>query len=234
MTDTDRPVLLAGIDLETTGSDETKDLIIEAALIICNGQAPYDEVARWSGVIAPQTENWSMPAKVIEMHTRNGLLADLFCPPGTPGVFSLEGAEREMVKTLGQLGKPHEFALFGSGVAHFDRRFIAAHMPKLDRWFRYWVIDVGVLRRSLRSMGLTGLVESTPAPSADKTHRAIADIAGHFAELRHYAVNLTSGTDDVLVPTDQDGHRVPIRSGLSAPDPVTNPLVARVVADPDA
>ena len=65
------------------------------------------------------------------------------------------------------------FMLAGSGVGHFDRRFLAAHTPTIERAFWYPVLDVGVMRRMLQYAGREDLVP--PLPESGKAHRALAD-----------------------------------------------------------
>jgi oligoribonuclease (3'-5' exoribonuclease) len=54
-------------------------------------------------------------------------------------------------------------------------------MPRLTKWFRYYSIDVGVLRRSLELIGRTDALLS----KQDKAHRALADARYHLEEMRH-------------------------------------------------
>lgn len=54
-----------------------------------------------------------------------------------------ERAKADIIGLFQSLGNKHDFILCGSGVSHFDRRFLAEHMPRLTKWFRYYSIDVG-------------------------------------------------------------------------------------------
>jgi oligoribonuclease (3'-5' exoribonuclease) len=76
-----------------------------------------------------------------------------------------------------------KFMLAGSGVEHFDRRFLKAHMPKLAAMLTWTPLDVGDVRR-LASMA--GYKPSGAAPQADKNHRAEDDIRMHLEEARAY------------------------------------------------
>jgi len=169
-------------DLETSGTDENRDKILEIACIVTS--TGLEELGAYEAVIWP--DGWedaagSPPASldidpyVMKMHTDSHLWEDC----AQSGV-SVRAAEAELIRWLGLVGKRHEFVLAGSGVSHFDRRFLAAQMPDLTGWLRYYSIDVGVLRRTLGLIGRDDLVR--PAP--DKPHRAMADVRIHLDELR--------------------------------------------------
>lgn len=175
---------LAWIDLETTGTDESCDPIIEFAMVITEGHAPFEQLDATASIVEPPESGWSMGPAVVKMHATNGLLRDCFGSKAR----SLAEVESTSIEVLAEHGKPHDFVLAGSGVGHFDRRFIAAQMPKLDRWFRYYAMDVGVLRRALWSFGMEDVVSVRVA--GEKTHRALEDINDHIDEMRHYATVL--------------------------------------------
>jgi oligoribonuclease (3'-5' exoribonuclease) len=111
------------------------------------------------------------------MHDANDLWRDVAGPLAQP----LIGAKADIIGLFQSLGDKHDFILCGSGVSHFDRRFLAEHMPRLTKWFRYYSIDVGVLRRSLELIGRTDALLS----KQDKAHRALADARYHLEEMRH-------------------------------------------------
>lgn len=182
---------LCWIDLETTGLDPHADPILEVGAIITEATAPYPAMDSLSCVVLPDGPSWShrFPPRVLQMHTENGLLADVF-----DGGIPIGDVERDLVGILGNFGSRHDFVLAGSGVAHFDRAFIAAQMPTLDKWLRYGTLDVGVLRRTLESfVGVEALLAQgleVGTVGSDKAHRGLADIESHLAELRFYAERL--------------------------------------------
>lgn len=196
----DDPRYLVWMDLETTGTDERRDPILEVGMIVTTTDLA-DEVATWSDPVFPadyaptdrpwwQDDNWLtalMPPEVVSMHRSSGLLADIMrCDKHyhrlSADLFTIE---QHLTYVLDGLGKPGEFMLAGSGVSHFDRRFIKAQMPEFEKWLQYPNADVGVFRRMLRMLGREDLVR--PAPQAeDKTHRALADARFHLEEARYY------------------------------------------------
>jgi oligoribonuclease len=171
----ERPEYLAWLDLESTGSDETADPILEIGMVLTNTN--LDEVADFDCVVKIDRDDaYERSAEVVrEMHTANGLWDAL--DTGLP----LLDVESECISFFQRHGEKHDFILAGSGVAHFDRRFLKAQMPRFEKWLRYYSIDVGVLRRSLELIGR----EDTLMPKQDKAHRALEDARLHLEEMRH-------------------------------------------------
>lgn len=185
---------LAWIDLETTGVDANADPILEIGLVVTKASAPFEQLASRSIIIRPPGDSWThrFNPVVLEMHVRNGLLADVF-----DGGASMAEAVEDLCDVFDGIGKPHDFVLAGSGVAHFDRRFIDAQMPALSKWLRYYTVDVGVLRRSLVAIGLGSVVDEAAAVAGasfgdTKPHRGFADIVLHLDEMRFYAERLAA------------------------------------------
>lgn len=181
---------LAWIDLETTGLDPHDDPILEIGLIVTEAAAPFEQLLAWDIVVKPTRSDWThrLSPKVLEMHTNNGLIEAVF-----DHGRGLHVVEQDLMLELSKIGGPNDFVLAGSGVAHFDRAFIAAQMPGLSRWLRYYTVDVGVLRRALTAIGLGSIVadgEPIGKYAMTKEHRGFADIEAHLAEMRFYAQRL--------------------------------------------
>lgn len=179
---------LAWMDLETNASGRQD--ILEVAGFITECDRPWTERASFEYVTVPDHPTWreelTVPT-VIEMHTNNGLLAELDAGRSTP----LAVADAEIAELMASIGHPHEFLIAGSGVAHFDRRVVRDHMPLTNKMLQYPALDVGVLRRALRFAGREDLSDrprsGDDTPRADIPHRAMADIRDHFAEWLTYA-----------------------------------------------
>jgi oligoribonuclease len=175
--------LLLWVDLETTGSDVEHDCIIEVGAILTT--TDLDVLGEFSKVVAPEPLGLGRLMQngfVRKMHEDNGLLPLLLDPAEPLG--KPHHASRALLAWAEGLGaREGRTVLAGSGVGHFDRRFIARWMPQVDRFLRYWCIDTGVLRRAHEMW--TG----TPAPSSaneSKTHRALDDIRCHLEEARAF------------------------------------------------
>ena len=177
---------LAWIDLETTGLDAHLDPILEIGLIITRARPPFETVATYEAVIAPDEDEWytRMNSFVREMHTGNNLLNDI-----ESHGRALSDVEEEVVSLFKEYGRPHNYMLAGSGVSHFDHRFINAQMPILAKWLQYPSLDVGVIRRALGFSGRSDLdaFGQTFATVNDKPHRGLDDVADHLNEFRAYS-----------------------------------------------
>lgn len=170
--------LLLWLDLETTGSDETKDSIIEVGCILTT----YDlnAVGEFQAVVTPEPLGYGrmmLNPTVRAMHEANNLLWELSEGNGRRPHEVTNDLMRWLADSGASQGRT---VLAGSGVGHFDRRFIARYMPQLDRFLRYWCIDIGVIRRAHEMW--VGSVVSTE--NENKTHRAIDDVWCHLKEAR--------------------------------------------------
>jgi oligoribonuclease len=112
------------------------------------------------------------------MHQENGLVDACAVTPHT-----LVQVDAELARHLAHWGKEHEYMLAGSGVGHFDRRFIRQQLPAVDAFLQYPAIDVGVIRRAMRMWAGDALDFKM---NEGKEHRAMADIEQHLAEALTY------------------------------------------------
>jgi oligoribonuclease (3'-5' exoribonuclease) len=188
---------LLWLDLETAGSNVVAgDPILEVATILTDRD--LEVLGTFEAVVWP--EQWDRDDRdtrrlpttidqfVVKMHNENGLWNDC-ARDGRP----LHVVESELILRLSMnRGNSGKFVLAGSGVSHFDRRFIDYQMPRLAKWLRYYSIDVGVLRRSLELIGCSDLI---PPMNEQKTHRAMDDVKLHLDEMQHYKKELRALMD---------------------------------------
>lgn len=180
------PEFVLWLDLETAGTDE-HDPILEVGAILCRNEPGHPIISRRSWVPRlPEPEltrlAHSMPPVVVEMHDNSGLWEEL-CTIAHSTEPDLGAVDYRCAQWLrSNCGSTH-VALAGSGVAHFDRRFIRAQMPRTDKRLTYWAYDVGVIRRFF---GATRPDLVRPLPSGRKAHRALLDAEDHRLEWLHY------------------------------------------------
>lgn len=183
---------LLWLDLETEGSDlDGGDRILEIGAVVTDPDlVTLGSFVRpiWNGDVRIRDRD------VTEMHTGSGLLNDV-AVHGIP----LGQAEEEMIDWL-RFGPEDrdpadrdsgylvngKIVLAGSGVSHFDRRFIRRYIPHLEHRLHYWHIDIGVVRRFMRD--IVGIPD--PSVEQDKPHRAIADTMLAIGEARAWTTLL--------------------------------------------
>ena len=164
------------VDLETTGVEDM-DEIVEIGAILTNEH--LEEIDRLEMIFGTSRILSEIEPHVLQMHAENGLLYEL------NGKTMAEDREGEILSWLGQHGalKLGRLPIAGSGVGHFDRRFIRKYWPKLENRLQYWTYDVGVMRRLWRLASGKTLGEDA---FEGKTHRAMDDIEQHLQEARLY------------------------------------------------
>lgn len=167
------------LDTETTGNKPDSELI-EIGMVMLDVPSLI-ELGEFTIVIEPSPEQFSvmMANNVVrEMHRVNGLLDDINNHKGVhPDV-----ADALINKWLDQFNEERTHIPYGgSGVAHFDRQYIAKQLPRLNRRITYWALDVGSVRRIFALQG------ASTARIDAKTHRALDDAKVHADELRWYA-----------------------------------------------
>lgn len=187
--------MIAWCDLETTGTEEREDPILEAAVVLTTSTPDLTEVDRINVIFDPG-EGWGgwrdrMDDYVFKMHTTNGLLKDIESPnPTEITPVNHPVGDLAISRWLEAHDDGAAFPLAGSGVAHFDARFIRLQLPSFSARLTYWTYDVGVLRRVL---GLAGI--NTPKElTTSKTHRSMDDILLHIEEMRWCLAKLGTST----------------------------------------
>lgn len=170
---------LAWIDLEMTGLDCQRDVIIQAALIVTNQDLePLERFV--CDVWQPKSELEKMAPFVREMHTVTGLLGRL--EKSNKDVRFTEKLLLERV--AGWCAYPA--VLCGNSVGQ-DKRFIERYMPGLDGYLSYRIVDVSSLKVLARLWYGEDAVYKKPETGS---HDALFDIEQSILELSHYRQRL--------------------------------------------
>ena len=190
-------------DLETTGLDPAHDEIIEAAFLLTTTDLTV--LAESEMLVRPSPaalHRLLADDQVAAMHNRNGLLRDLRAADrpepaaDTDHATSLRDAEQRVIDLLhAHSVRAGQLHIAGSGVAAFDKPFLARHMPRLHGLLHYAPIDVGVLRRTW-SMWTGGDLVTV---NQDKTHRAADDVRCHLAEATAFRRLFTAAADSLPI-----------------------------------
>lgn len=175
---------------ELTEHLDPRASFLELGMIVCRDTPDLEEVGVASVLIRPpgtlQDHDLlfaSLLPVVRDMHTRSGLWQQATTDSEA---WRVDEADASLAQWLDSLGVPlGKVPLLGSGVSHFDSRWIAAHLPRLASRVTYWTVDAGVIRRALELARRDDLVDKVGDVDA-KNHRALDDARLHAAELRRY------------------------------------------------
>ncbi len=174
--------MLVWMDLEMTGLDPARDAIVEIATLITDDY--LDVIAEGPDVIvhADEIQLSSMPEVVRKMHDRSGLLAAI-----RTSRASLQDAGAETLAFIREhVPEPHTVPLCGNSIGT-DRRFLATHLPDIDRYLHYRSVDVSSVKELCRRWYPEVFSD---APGKEGHHRALDDIRESVAELRYYRENI--------------------------------------------
>jgi oligoribonuclease len=173
---------LVWIDLEMTGLEVERDVIVEIACIVTDSNLEALDDGIQLVVRADADELARMSDFVREMHRKSGLLPEI--EKSSTDVAAAQQATLAYVK--GHVQTPSTAPLCGNSIGT-DRRFLAKYMRDLDEYLHYRSIDVSSLKELCRRW--------YPAvyrkrPNKAEQHRALDDIRESIDELRFYRANL--------------------------------------------
>jgi oligoribonuclease len=170
--------MLAWIDLEMTGLDPSRHVIVEIASIVTDDDLAIVAEGPDLVIHATEAELAEMDPHVVEMHTSSGLLEQI-----KASTISRAEAEAATLAFLAEhLGTEVPVPLAGNSIGT-DRRFLAAQMSEVENFLHYRCIDVSTLKELARRWNPK---VATSAPGKKGAHRALDDIRESIAELRHY------------------------------------------------
>jgi oligoribonuclease len=166
------------MDLEMTGLDVDRDVIVEVATLITDDDLKV--VAEGPDlVVAATPEQLAAMGDVVRgMHTKSGLLAAI-----EASTTSLEEAARATLEFIqAHVPEPRSVPLAGNSIGT-DRRFLAAQMPAVEDYLHYRSVDVSTLKELVRRWFPE---VAAAAPEKAGGHRAMDDIRESVAELDYY------------------------------------------------
>ena len=180
---------LIWLDLETTGSQD-EDLIIEIG--IARTDLAMNVLEEKNFILPIPYDNLkTLPDVVREMHTVNGLLDDCAAVKWPEGVDNVNDARSRMLSEIDlelsdwvkSFNGTHHALLAGSGISHFDRKYVQRDLPLFEKRLAYINMDIGTARRWLE---LAGVQLTVGHMSGDKTHRALDDAKEHAMEAKRF------------------------------------------------
>lgn len=168
---------LIWMDLEMTGLDPERERIIEAAVLITDGN--LEIIAEGPDLIIHQPEPLlaAMDEWNREHHGASGLVDKV-----RASTLGEAEAEAMLLEFIQAHCEPCKTPLAGNSV-HQDRRFLRRYMPRFDAYLHYRIVDVSTIKELARRWYPE---VAAAAPRKHQTHRALDDIRESVAELRYY------------------------------------------------
>ncbi len=159
------------IDLEMSGLDVEKEVIIECAVIVTDYQ--LKEIETYHAVVKqPQSYIDGMDAWNKKTHGETGLIAKI------PDGKAPEVVEKELI----DLAKKHfgndKVIIAGNSVGH-DKAFLSHHFKKFSELLHYRLLDVTSWKLVFKDM-------LKVKHEKKNTHRALDDIRESIDELKYY------------------------------------------------
>jgi len=178
---------LVWIDLEMTGLEPAKHVIIEIATLVTDGDLNILAEGPTLAISRTDEELAEMDAWNVSTHTRSGLIDRI----KNEGV-TIEEAERQthafVRRWVAKRGSP----LAGNSIGQ-DRRFLRREMPRLEEYLHYRNVDVSTIKELAKRWYPIG-----PKPLEKKqAHKALDDIVESVTELRWYREHYFRTTEDV-------------------------------------
>jgi oligoribonuclease len=183
------------MDLEMTGLDPDRNVIVEIATLITDDDLAV--IAEGPDIVVQATEEdlAAMDEVVTAMHTRSGLLEAI-----RKSETDLAEAGRQTLDFLrAHIPEAGTVPLCGNSIG-MDRRFLARWLPEIDRFLHYRSIDVSTLKELTRRWYPQ---VHNGQPRKVGSHRAMGDVHESVAELAYYRKTVfraSTGADAARLP----------------------------------
>lgn len=175
---------LVWIDLEMTGLDPDRDVVIEVAVLITDGDLNIIADGPDFAIHRSDEALSVMNAWNRRTHHGSGLIKRVKASDVT-----IEQAEAEVLEFVQQWTMEGKSPLCGNSV-HQDRRFLYGEMPKLIDWLSYRTVDVSTVKE-LATRWYPDLEKFVK----QERHRALDDIRESIDELRWYRQQIFKAAD---------------------------------------
>jgi len=176
------PGALVWVDCEMTGLDLTKDVMIEIAALVTDGD--LNVLGDGVDLVINASDDLldGMLPVVAEMHASSGLTNEVRASSVT-----IEQAQTQVLDYIRAFApQPRMAPLCGNSIGT-DRGFITRDMPELDAFLHYRMIDVSSVKELARRW-YPRVYFGQPAKGL--AHRALADIRESIRELAYYRQTL--------------------------------------------
>ena len=167
---------LVWVDMEMSGLDPDKDVVLEVALVVTDKDLNLVEegpvlVVRQSDALLDGMDNWNRST-----HGKSGLIDKV-----KASTLSEADVELRMLAFMKQHVGERKSPMCGNSICQ-DRRFMARHLPRLEAYFHYRNLDVS----TLKELAARWRPELKEGFKKANNHTALADIQESIEELRYY------------------------------------------------
>jgi len=173
------PTKLLWVDLEMTGLDPKKDVIIEVAAEVTDFNfktlGTYESLVRQPKKVVEERMQANVWWKSYP-ENRDNFLKNLTAAP------SSEQIEKDLIIFVEQHFGSEPAILAGNSI-HSDKKFIESWWPGLDLKLHYRMLDVTSFKILMQGQGLGEYTKKD-------VHRAFDDIQASIAELQYYLEQL--------------------------------------------
>jgi oligoribonuclease len=170
---------LIWLDLEMTGLDPRKEVILEIATLVTDSE--LNVIAEGPNLIIHQSDAIldSMNEWCIKQHNKTGLVDAV-----KQSTVLAQEAEQQTLDFLKMHVNPQKSPMCGNSICT-DRQFLRKYMPDLEAYFHYRHIDVSTLKELAKRWSKEKVFEKKTS-----SHRALDDIYESLDELKHYRSEL--------------------------------------------
>lgn len=168
---------LVWIDLEMSGLDLSRDVILEIATIITDNNLHI--IAEGPDIIIHQPDFIldSMNEWCARVHGQSGLTQ-----ASRESTVSVAEAAAQTLSFISAYCTPRSAPLCGNSV-HMDKAFLRVFMPDIDNYLHYRIVDVSSIKEVIKRWYPNSPNKDFKKP---ENHRALEDIRYSIAELEHY------------------------------------------------
>jgi oligoribonuclease len=182
------------LDLEMTGLDVTRHVIVEIAALVTDSELTPLDAGIDVIVGQPPAALAEMDDHVRKMHTKSGLLPEI-----EASTLSLaDGGAQVLAYVRSHVPEAGTAPLCGNSIG-VDRRFLDAQLPELDGYLHYRSIDVSSFKELCRRW-YPDVYRKRPGKA--ETHRALADVRESIAELAYYREAMLRPATGAPAPAD--------------------------------
>ena len=171
--------MLIWMDLEMTGLDPERHVIVEIATLVTDDDLNIIAEGPDLVIYQPDEALAEMDDFVTNMHITSGLL-DLI---KTSTVTHEDAMQQTLDFIKLHSPEPMKIPLCGNSI-RTDRAFLNKYMPDIENWLHYRCVDVSTVKELVKRWN-PGLEHARPK-SEGTTHRAMDDIRDSVDEMRWY------------------------------------------------